>query len=218
MPLRLSKPRDSASLVLIRGAGRGQQVLLGRRPAEARFMPGRYVFPGGMMEPEDRLPSGFAEDVPTAPAGIDGLTRNQLVAFARAALRETLEETGLLVARPQSRPGPLRHGIWRTFGDRRLAPAFAALRLFATAVTPSSYPIRFHARFFLADGRHALGEPSGRAELEAVAWVPLPEVAGLPLPSVTRRVLEKALALRGLTPAHRVLGRGACRLRSWRFA
>ena len=195
--------------MLIRGAGRGREVLLGRRARSARFMPGRYVFPGGVLEPEDGQPSGFAERLQPAPAGLDGATRRRLVRFARAALRETFEESGLLIGRPgplAARPGP---GVWQAYGAARLAPAFDALALLASAVTPSSYPLRFHARFFLADGALAWGPPRSEDELEAVAWVPIHETGALPMPSVTRRVLEKALLQRCLAPR---------RHRAWRFA
>ncbi len=66
-------PRPAASLVLLRGAGAAPEVLMGRRPLTMRFMPGRYVFPGGAREAGD--PS-----------------------LAFTALRETREETGLEVA------------------------------------------------------------------------------------------------------------------------
>ncbi len=172
-------------------------------------MPGRYVFPGGVLEPEDLGPSGFAERLRPAPAGLDGASRRRLASFARAALRETFEESGLLIGSPGASaawPGP---GVWQAYGAARLAPAFDALTLLASAVTPSSYPLRFHARFFLADGALAWGPPRSLDELEAVAWVPIRETGALPMPSVTRRVLEKALAQRCLRPR---------RHRAWRFA
>lgn len=214
MPPSPSRPRDSASLVLIRGAGHGREVLLGRRPASARFMPGRYVFPGGVLEPEDGLASGFAEALAAPPPGADGATRRRLASFARAALRETFEETGLLLGTPAARPCSARRGVWRAFAEQGLTPAFGALSLLATAITPSSYPLRFHARFFLADGRLAEGLPRGQDELEAVAWMPIRGLDALPMPSVTRRVLRKALSRRCIAPAPR--SRGG-RLRAWRF-
>ncbi|MGH7048073.1 MAG: hypothetical protein ACREE2_16985, partial [Stellaceae bacterium] len=49
------RPRDAASLILLRGDGDGLEVLVGRRPLSARFMPGVYVFPGGAIEAGDRV-------------------------------------------------------------------------------------------------------------------------------------------------------------------
>ena len=61
-------------------------------------MPGAYVFPGGRVDPADRVPSGFPEPLAPAPHGADRRTRERLAVFVRTALRECLEETGLLVA------------------------------------------------------------------------------------------------------------------------
>src|SRR5580658_1729885 len=51
------KPRNSATLILIDCAGTIPKVLLGRRHLRHRFMPGKFVFPGGRIEPTDRLMS-----------------------------------------------------------------------------------------------------------------------------------------------------------------
>ena len=48
------RPRDAASLILHRARKGHTEVLMGRRPLSARFMPGVYVFPGGATEPTDR--------------------------------------------------------------------------------------------------------------------------------------------------------------------
>src|SRR5260370_41412326 len=83
------RPRDAASLIVLRGEGRDLELLAGRRPGHGRFMPGVYVFPGGAIDPEDRrkwrVESG-GEHLPPP-----------LVRCARAALRETWEEVGVLV-------------------------------------------------------------------------------------------------------------------------
>ena len=43
------RPRDAASLILLRGEGKDLEVLAGRRPLHVRFMPGVHVFPGGAI-------------------------------------------------------------------------------------------------------------------------------------------------------------------------
>src|SRR5260370_1982850 len=50
------RPRDAASLILLRGAGRALELLAGRRPGDVKFMPGVYVFPGGAIDREDNRP------------------------------------------------------------------------------------------------------------------------------------------------------------------
>ena len=49
------RPRDAASLILLRGEGRALEVLAGRRPLHVKFMPGVYVFPGGAIDPQDGI-------------------------------------------------------------------------------------------------------------------------------------------------------------------
>ena len=90
------RPRDAAGLVLLRGSGEEREILLGRRRRTARFLPGVYVFPGGGLELEDRRPSGFAERWHPLPEGLDRATHRKAAALLRAAVRETLEETGVI--------------------------------------------------------------------------------------------------------------------------
>src|SRR5258707_14221823 len=47
------RPRDAASLILLRGEGRDLELLAGRRPGHVKFMPGVWGFPGGAVDPED---------------------------------------------------------------------------------------------------------------------------------------------------------------------
>src|SRR5579862_511508 len=54
------KPRDSATLILIDRAESIPKVLLGRRHQRHRFLPGKFVFPGGRIEPADRLMAAAA--------------------------------------------------------------------------------------------------------------------------------------------------------------
>ena len=162
-------------------------------------MPGRFVFPGGVVEPED-VPPASERGLAAPPEGIDGPTRRSLATFARAALREAYEESGLLIGRPAGPRG--RSGaasLWQIYGEQGLEPAPESLRLFARAITPSSYPIRFHARFFLAPEALIQGEPLSHGELEEVGWLPLRSLGDRPMPSVTRLVLRQALVWRCLT-------------------
>ncbi len=162
-------------------------------------MPGVYVFPGGRLSALDRRASGFPEDLAPPPAGLDARTRRRLAVFARAALRETFEETGLLLG--LSTPATdtaAAHApdVWVAFARAGLAPAFGALELVARAITPTASTVRFHTRFFLADGANAHGPLGGDGELEDIRWVPVTAAPALPIPEVTLRVLEEALARR----------------------
>ncbi len=198
------RPAEAAGLVLIRraaAAGSGAEVLLGRRSGRSRFMPGIYVFPGGRVGSEDRRPSGFAEPLPDQPPGLGQATRRRLAEFARAALRETFEETGLLLgAEAASAPPPPLGGegaeVWNAFTAAGLHPGFAGMRLVARAITPTGSPVRFHTRFFLAEGAAVAGQIGGDGELESIHWAPLESLPELPMADITLLVLIEALAHR----------------------
>ena len=52
------RPRDAATLILVDRSGRVPKVLLGKRHLRHKFMPGKFVFPGGGVDPTDkRMPA-----------------------------------------------------------------------------------------------------------------------------------------------------------------
>jgi 8-oxo-dGTP pyrophosphatase MutT (NUDIX family) len=186
---RVVRPRDAASLILLRGQGRDLEVLAGRRPLHVKFMPGVHVFPGGAIDPPDRIAW-------SVESGSDALGL-RLARSARAALRETWEEVGVLVGRmagAHSAP-PTTRQIERAYRERGLVAAFDLLTYVGRAITPSHSHRRFNTRFFLSDGANVHGEPASSEELEDVRWYP---VGRRPLESfrdVTRFMLARAIAL-----------------------
>lgn len=192
---RLVRPRDAASLILLRKGRRGLEVLIGRRGKGARFMPGRYVFPGGRVTAEDAYP--WAGEL------ADGEAKDFL-ALKRAALRETFEETGLVVGAPCPAAAAAAAALSPVEAALRahgLAPAPELLRLVGRAITPTASPIRFHARFFVADGRRTAGELVAGEELDELHWLPVENEPPGPMQNVTRFMLRCALdAWRGAAP------------------
>lgn len=198
-PKAAVRPRPAAGVVLLRGGKESSEVLLGRRSARLRFMPGYYVFPGGGLEPTDHRLSGFVEPPPEDfGSKIDDGTRELMAALRRAALREVWEETGLLIgrisqeARPRVEP---QEGVWQEYRKFRLQPAFSSLQYIARAITPATSPIRFHSRFFLCqlDDLTLAGKLLGDGELEDLRWRRLDALEHLPMADVTRAVLAQAL-------------------------
>lgn len=162
-------------------------------------MPGIYVYPGGRVGRKDHLRTGCTEAIPPAPGHADQATRRRWPAFVRAALRETFEETGLMLGHRMSPPAVASSQAntrppWDSFSEAGVVPAFEATRLIVRAITPPASPIRFHNRFFLADGRHAMGPIKGDGELEDIGWVPLAEALRLPMAGIGTHVLSEALA------------------------
>src|SRR5712691_10943339 len=89
------RPRPAASLILLRASAEGIAVLMGRRVRSARFMPGFYVCPGGRVAGEDS--DTWLDEL--RELGVHHV-EFRCDPLARAALRETYEETGVLVGRP----------------------------------------------------------------------------------------------------------------------
>ena len=93
-----ARPRDAASLVLLRGQGEGAEVLMGRRARQHRFLPDVYVFPGGRLDPADRRLVPLRALAPAVAARLARHGRPaRAIALAAAAARETFEETGLIL-------------------------------------------------------------------------------------------------------------------------
>jgi 8-oxo-dGTP pyrophosphatase MutT (NUDIX family) len=187
------RPRDAASVILLRGEGKTLEVLAGRRPLHARFMPGVYVFPGGAIDPPDRI--AWSVESGTEALGA------KLGRSARAAVRETWEEAGVLIGRPADRPSapPVQAAIERAYLERGLVAAMDVLTYVGRAITPSHSARRFNTRFFLGDGGNVFGEPVASEELEDVGWHPIGRKALASFRDVTRFMLTRAIALRGGT-------------------
>ena len=120
------RPRDAATLILIDRSGAVPKVLLGKRHARHKFMPGKFVFPGGGVEPPDRrMPVGDAARTACRGAAAAALPSGSAGAgagLALAAIRETYEETGLLLGRAQRSRATFPSGPWSAFArDRRPA-------------------------------------------------------------------------------------------------
>ncbi len=187
------RPRLAASLILTRKRANGDtELLLGRRSGGHVFMPQKYVFPGGRVDRAD----GFAPLAREPRAEVRDvlhrvLTERRARAAAAAALRETAEETGLLIARPGAIGRP--NAAWAPFSEAGVKPDADPLRLVARAITPPGRTRRFDAFFFQADADavHGTAELNGSGELEDLRWASLEEAHGLDIPIITRFVLSE---------------------------
>ena len=185
---RPARPRDAASLLIWRAQAQGLEVLMGRRGSRARFVPGVYVFPGGVLEPRDRMVSARLGAHPFfLSPGLDG-NPSLARALACAAVREVHEETGL-----QLRASVLAN--LRVGADPGVEPSalpdLSALRFLGRAITPTNSHMRFHARFFAAPAASFMGELAGDGELSDLQWVGLDNPARLPMIDVTELMLSE---------------------------
>lgn len=203
------EPRPAATMVLARPGGDGGiELLFLRRPDSSRFAAGAYVFPGGVIDPEDGEAGIGGRLGPGAPDA----ERPALV----AALREGFEETGILPADGDPPRPALRRARDRLLGGatdfgtivRELDARFTGLEAayFARWVTPARLSRRYDARFFLV--RHRGGEPEPRPEEHTGAtWLPPSEAlrrfdaGGFPLLYPTRRTVAALDDFRTLSEA-----------------
>jgi 8-oxo-dGTP pyrophosphatase MutT (NUDIX family) len=172
--------RPAATVILGRVGSQGPEVLMGQRGAGAVFMPSKFVFPGGGVDPADHADprTGYLSDTCARRLGLyappEAPAPDVVVA---AALRELTEETGLAVP----------------------APATGALRFVFRAITPPGRTRRFDARFLLADAAALPGDQedlsAASGELSHLRWLALPEARALDLPFITEVVLAEVAAL-----------------------
>jgi glyoxylase-like metal-dependent hydrolase (beta-lactamase superfamily II)/8-oxo-dGTP pyrophosphatase MutT (NUDIX family) len=163
-----AEPRPAATIVLVRSAPDGLEVLLTRRPDSMAFAAGVHVFPGGRVEAADADPRLVAR----ARGPVDEPTFQ--VAHRIAAIRETWEEVGVLLTAPASA------ATARSATDRDLAELVSRddLQLLTDRLveigrwtTPRAYPRRFDARFFVAElPPGAVLDPDPR-EVAAHVWL-----------------------------------------------
>lgn len=185
------RPKDAATLIIVRG-DEHPEVLMGRRAPGHVFMASKWVFPGGRIDRADFRAAAASDPHPKTAAALHReLAPHRARALMLTAVRETFEETGLILGEPA--PTAAVAGPWREFRQAGALPDLAALRYVARAITPPGRSRRFDARFFMTDAGALLSpEPTaGSGELDEIAWLKLEEARALDLPSITRFVLDE---------------------------
>jgi len=204
------EPKDAATLIVIDRAGSEPKVLLGRRHARHVFLPGKFVFPGGRVDPVDRAMSVARPLDRDVEKRLLVETRFQngrdAQAIALAAIRETFEETGLVIGVERAAKETVPAGPWSKFVETGFYPDPSQLHFIARAITPPGFAKRFDARFFCVDGSAIAHRQQNvvhpDAELVELTWLPIAAARRLDLPVITGLVLEELeLLLRvGLKP------------------
>lgn len=199
--------RDAATVILVRDRATRPQVLMGQRGAKAVFMPSKFVFPGGAVDPADALVPLAGSVGPVCASRLaEGALEERVHALQAAAIREVWEESGLVLGTPGEWAGPVP-ADWEDFRATGHLPCAAAFRYVFRAITPLGPPRRFDARFFLVDVSAVAGDPDdfSRAsdELSQLQWIPLEDISSLDLPLITEVVLgevAQVLACTGSPP------------------
>jgi 8-oxo-dGTP pyrophosphatase MutT (NUDIX family) len=155
-----AEPKPSATILLVRDGARGLEVFMVQRHHQIDFATGAMVFPGGKVDEADADPA--------LAVRCDGVVSDALRPIHVAAIRETFEECGVLLARPAGSSGLVpgarlaeierRHRADLNAGKRTLREVVELedLRLandllvhFAHWITPLFMPKRFDTHFYL---------------------------------------------------------------------
>ena len=190
----VAAPRDASTVVVVRDGADGLEAYLLRRHQSMKFAPGMYVFPGGGVDEADaNTDVPWAGAPPAEWAARFGCTEAVARGLVCAAVRETFEESGVLLA------GPDEHSVvadtsgpeWQaarlaleahefSFGEFLLNQGLVLrtdlLGAWAHWITPSFEPRRFDTRFFVAVLPE--GQTVGHLAREAdrADWAPLSAV------------------------------------------
>lgn len=191
------RPKDAATLIIVDSSKKQPRVLMGKRSANHRFMPNKFVFPGGKVDACDtRLNINDALRSPLMKRlrayNHNRMTDKRLRAMALAAIRETFEETGLILGAPTKTPLQSKNPEWQRFFAHNVAPNIKNLDFMGRAITPPARPRRFDTRFFIAEASDLFNDPKklgGTGELLELHWFTLPQAQKLELPIITRKVL-----------------------------
>ncbi len=174
--------QDAATVMLVRDGSDGLEVFMLRRNLDSDFVGGAYVFPGGAVDAEDGLPAvealcrGRSDAEVSAFLGID----SGGLAFWVAAIRESFEEAGVLLAydgdgdvihlddpRTTERfrvhrddVDQSRRRLIDVCRDEGLQLAVDRMHYFSNWITPEGAPRRYDTRFFVS------AAPPGQTPLE----------------------------------------------------
>lgn len=162
-------PRPASTVIIARERGSEFEIYILQRSKRSGFFPGSYVFPGGVLDPEDWETNLWANHMDMATENLlssfgGGLEEESIIAYAVAVIRETFEEAGVFFAQKKNQSpedfatvcalresGELIRGWIR---ERVVSEgwflSFSQLARWSHWITPEGMPRRFDTRFFLA--------------------------------------------------------------------
>jgi 8-oxo-dGTP pyrophosphatase MutT (NUDIX family) len=184
--------RPAATILLLRDGPNGIEVFMVVRHQAIDFAGGALVFPGGRVEEADYELAARLEDCPN-PDSLE----TEALAFRVAAIRETFEECGVLLARPRGSAELIdaptlkrledQHraalnagsiGFDAVLGSEGLLPATDLLVHFAHWITPAALAKRYDTQFFLAEAPPAhLAVHDGREAVQSIWMTPTQALA-----------------------------------------
>lgn len=163
------QPAPAATIVLAREHSGELQFYLLKRSSKSGFMAGNYVFPGGVVDAEDFHVAGWGKYIDLSPAAISKrlgakFDQHSIIAYGVAAIRETFEEAGVLLAHAENHntadlkqlqqlrlSATLPKGwLQNLVTSQPWVLAFSGLYRWSHWITPEKMKRRYDTRFFLA--------------------------------------------------------------------
>ncbi len=187
---RAAKPRIASTIVLYTGDPSHPKILMGQRSSRNDFMPSVFVFPGGRVDRVDSY-APYEGDLSDRTRRVLETVYNPRKARAcvLAAIRETYEETGLMMGRQGTWKKNLNSESWDAFRTAEKMPDLSQIEVFGRAITPPHRHKRYDTWFFIQKytGDTQVIEDSG--ELSNVGWYSFDQIKDLEQQRATTMML-----------------------------
>lgn len=165
------KPKPAATLIITKKINNDLCILMGKRPEDAKFAPGMWVFPGGKLDKNDIQQSNKYKLNKNILNYLELLKAEPPIgeALIHTAIRETEEETNLTISSNNLEK------VW----------------VLARAITPVNRHMRFDTKFFVAPSSCFTGKVKGNGELDKLEYVNINDALKLPMFDITEFILEE---------------------------
>lgn len=187
---RAARPRLASTIVLYTGSKDNPKILMGQRSARNDFMPSVYVFPGGRVDRSDSY-APFHGDLNSRTEQIleAAYPPRKARAIALAAIRETWEETGLMLGRTGKWTKNINDPSWDEYRKAGKLPNLSNIEVFGRAVTPPHRHKRYDTWFFVEKFDGNPNQVGDSGELSNVGWYDWGQIKELEMQRATTMML-----------------------------
>lgn len=187
---RAPKPRIASTIVIYTGTPENPKILMGQRSSRHDFMPSVYVFPGGRVDRVDSFAPWHGDLSPRTERILESAYNPRKArACVLAAIRETYEETGLMVGEPRPWQKNLNNESWDAFRQAGITPDLSGIDVFGRAITPPHRHKRYDTWFFIEKYQGATNTIQDSGELSNVGWYSYEQIEDLELQRATTMML-----------------------------
>lgn len=187
---RAARPRLASTIVLYKGSRDNPKILMGQRSPRNDFMPSVFVFPGGRVDRSDSY-APYDGDLSARTERIleAAYSPRKARACVLAAIRETWEETGLMLGKPVKWSKNVNDPSWDAFRQADMIPDLSGIEAFGRAITPPHRHKRYDTWFFIQKFEGDGTNISDSGELSNVGWYDWTEIESLKMQRATTMML-----------------------------